>query len=64
MADVPDSKSGKAYICYNIYTAKSSLMYDVEQQRQLTLLFIILSYLFMRGSDGPHKTITDEGILW
>ncbi|XP_023306674.2 uncharacterized protein LOC111688402 [Lucilia cuprina] len=60
LLDVPDSKTGKAYICISQDTAKSLLLYDEEQQRHLTLLFVILSYLFMRGSDTPNKTKTSE----
>ncbi|XP_073819530.1 necdin, MAGE family member [Musca autumnalis] len=60
VADVPDTKSGKCFICYNEDAAKCHLLYDEEQLRQLTLLFIVLSYLFMRGSDAPDKNNTTE----
>ncbi|XP_061394736.1 uncharacterized protein LOC133330306 [Musca vetustissima] len=60
LAEVPDTKSGKALICYNEDTAKCQLLYDEEQLQQLTLLFIVLSYLFMRGSDSPDKHNTTE----
>ncbi|XP_013102157.2 melanoma-associated antigen D2 [Stomoxys calcitrans] len=60
MVDVPDSKSGKAIICYNEDSGKSVLLFDGEQQRQLTLLFVLLSYLFMRGSDAPQNNNTSE----
>uniref|UniRef100_A0A1A9WF71 MAGE domain-containing protein n=1 Tax=Glossina brevipalpis TaxID=37001 RepID=A0A1A9WF71_9MUSC len=45
---VPDSKSGKCYICFNDDSGKSLLMHDEKQKTQLILLFIILSYIFMR----------------
>ncbi|KAM7361368.1 necdin, MAGE family member [Cochliomyia hominivorax] len=60
LADVPDSKSGKIYICHNEDAIQSMLICDEEQQRHLTLLFVILSYLFMRGSDKQKKTKTSE----
>ncbi|XP_065354581.1 melanoma-associated antigen D4 [Calliphora vicina] len=60
LADVPDSKSGKAYICHSEEPGLSLLLFDEDQQRHITLLFVILSYLFMRGSDTPHKTKTTE----
>ncbi|XP_075146401.1 necdin, MAGE family member [Haematobia irritans] len=60
LADVPDTKSGKAVICYSEDNGKSSLLYDEEQQKHLTLLFVVLSYLFMRGSDAPHNNNTTE----
>ncbi|XP_061394737.1 melanoma-associated antigen D2-like [Musca vetustissima] len=60
VAELPDTKSGKAFICYNEDTAKCHLLYDDEQLQQLTLLFIVLSYLFMRGSDSPDKHNTTE----
>lgn len=59
--EVPDSKSGKAYICHSEDTIKSKLICDEEQQRHLTLLFVILSYLFMRGSDTQNHSKTSEG---
>uniref|UniRef100_A0A1I8MPZ8 Uncharacterized protein n=1 Tax=Musca domestica TaxID=7370 RepID=A0A1I8MPZ8_MUSDO len=60
VTDVPDTRSGKAFICYNEDAAKCHLLYDEDQLRQLTLLFIVLSYLFMRGSDAPDKNSTTE----
>lgn len=60
MSDVPDSKTGKAFVCYNEDSARSALLYDEDQQRQLTLLFVILSYLFMRGSTVQNNN-TSEG---
>lgn len=62
MEEVPDSKSGRAHLAYNEETAKSVLMYDLEQQRQLTLLFVVLSYLFMRSTDATQQRNTNEGI--
>lgn len=63
MVEVPESKSGKAYICHSQDTIKSNLICDEEQQRHLTLLFVILSYLFMRGSDTVNHAKTSEGIV-
>lgn len=60
LSDVPDSKTGKAFVCYNEDSARSALLYDEDQQRQLTLLFVILSYLFMRGSTVQNNN-TSEG---
>ncbi|TMW52713.1 hypothetical protein DOY81_002236, partial [Sarcophaga bullata] len=64
LVNVPNTKSGKAYICYSEDTAKTLLLYDEEQQSHLTLLFVILSYLFMRGSDTSNLTKTNEEELF
>lgn len=61
LIEVPGIKTGKAYISHSEEPGNSLLLYDAEQQRHLTLLFIILSYLFMRGSDTPNQTKTSEG---
>lgn len=42
---VPDTRK---YICYSELSASSTAEYDLEQIRNLTLLFIILSYLLMK----------------
>ncbi|XP_055912703.1 melanoma-associated antigen D2 [Eupeodes corollae] len=46
---VPETKSGKLYICVSKFTAVSSNEYNETQRSQLTLLFLVLSYIFMRG---------------
>ncbi|XP_055844125.1 melanoma-associated antigen D2 [Episyrphus balteatus] len=46
---VPDTKSGKLYICVSKFAAVTSNEFDELQRSQITLLFIVLSYIFMRG---------------
>lgn len=54
---VPESKGGKCYICFSEDSGKSLLMHDEKQKRQLVLLFIILSFIFMRTTTSiPNIT--------
>lgn len=46
---VPETKGGKQYICVSNFTAASCDEFDEVQRSQITLLFIVLSYIFMRG---------------
>uniref|UniRef100_A0A1B0FB37 MAGE domain-containing protein n=1 Tax=Glossina morsitans morsitans TaxID=37546 RepID=A0A1B0FB37_GLOMM len=56
---VPESKGGKCYICFSEDSGKSLLMHDEKQKRQLVLLFIILSFIFMRTTTSiPNITET------
>ncbi|KAI9580871.1 melanoma-associated antigen D2 isoform X1 [Glossina fuscipes] len=48
MVAVPESKGAKSYICFSEDSGKSLLMHDEKQKNQLILLFIILSFIFMR----------------
>ncbi|XP_017492188.1 PREDICTED: melanoma-associated antigen D4 isoform X2 [Rhagoletis zephyria] len=53
---VPDTKK---YICYSELRVSSTVEYDEEQCRHLTLLFIILSYLLMKDARVDEEQLFD-----
>lgn len=44
-----DKKLGKFFICKSKLESSSEYEYTVEQRLELKLLFIVLSYIYMKG---------------
>lgn len=51
LAEVPESKSGKMYLVYSKFRNISVEAHTEDQQRERLLLFLILSYIFMKGGE-------------
>lgn len=56
---VPDTKSGKQYICVSKFAAVTLDEYDEDQRSEITLLFIVLSYIFMRGVPVSEEVLEE-----
>ena len=50
IVEVPECKSGKLYICVSTTVAGSSHDYKDRQKSEMILLYLILSYIFMKGA--------------
>lgn len=59
VAVVEDAKSVKQYISYCNFPACSTMVFNEEQTREATLLFLVLSYIFMKGSEIPEHALFD-----
>lgn len=55
LVEVPETKSGKLYMTCSLFTNSSFNAVSEEQRREGLLLFIILSYIFMKGGDIQER---------
>lgn len=55
MALVEDVKSVKQYLAYSNFPATSIAEFNEEQGHETALLFLILSYIFMKGSEITER---------
>lgn len=52
VSEIQETKTSKVYIIYSaIKSTVSSLQFPTEQRHEISLLFIILSYIFMKGGE-------------
>lgn len=56
---VPETKSGKQFICVSKFAAVSSLEYDELQRSHITLLFLVLSYIYMKGIPIAEESLEE-----
>jgi hypothetical protein len=50
-----DLKSSKQYISYSTFTSSSASEFNEEQRRELALLFLVLSYIYMKGGEITER---------
>jgi hypothetical protein len=64
VSEIQESKNSKVFIVSSAFhSGLSALQYPSEQRNELTLLFIILSYIFMKGGEtleGNIKAINNK----
>ena len=52
VSEIQENKSSKVYIIHSSFnTGVMALQYAPDQRHEITLLFIILSYIFMKGGE-------------
>jgi PBP1b-binding outer membrane lipoprotein LpoB len=52
VSEIQDSKTSKVYIIHSVFkSAVIALQFPQDQRYEISLLFIILSYIFMKGGE-------------
>jgi hypothetical protein len=54
ITEVPESKSGKQYMICSSFQNISIHPLSPDQRRDTSMLFVILSYIFMKGNEVPE----------
>lgn len=55
LVEVPEAKSGKLYMACSLFQVSSFNAVSEDQRRESLLLFLILSYIFMKGGDTQES---------
>lgn len=51
LQEVTECKSGKMYMIYSSLHGISALQFTPDARQEISLLFIVLSYIFMKGGE-------------
>lgn len=61
VSEIQENKSSKVYIIHSSFeSAVSALQFPLESRRETTLLFIILSYIFMKGGEVQECKLDNQ----
>lgn len=55
--EVKDEKNAKLYLCIASETASSEDEYTLQQRRESRLLFLVLTYIFMKNNEVMDSTL-------